>query len=182
MGLREQQQLNRIRKGDVETFESLFHRFYAGLTHYAESLVRKEEIAEEVVQDVFYNIWKNRDSLRIQRTWKSYLYRAVYNNSMMHLRKTRREFLLEDTTSSDLAGSYADPSESMEYHEISDLVNQTLASLPERTREIFRLNREEGKKYREIAEELSISVKTVEANMGKALKALRTSLENHRQE
>ena len=182
MGLREQQQLNRIRKGDIETFESLFHQFYAGLTRYAESLVRKEEIAEEVVQDVFYNIWKNRESLRIQRTWKSYLYRSVYNNSMMYLRKTRREFLLEDVTTAEQEGTYSDPADTLEYHEISELVDQTLANLPERTREIFRLNREEGKKYREIAEELSISVKTVEANMGKALKALRNSLEKHGQE
>ena len=70
----------------------------------------------------------------------------------------------------------------MQLNEVSELVSRTLEDLPERTREIFRLNRQEGLKYREIAERLSISVKTVEANMGKALKALRNSLKKYEQE
>jgi len=177
MVLKEQQQLRKIRKGDIEAFEILFHRFYSGLCHYAVSLVRKEEIAEEVVQDVFYNIWKNRDSLRIQRSWQSYLYRAVYNNSMMYLRKTRREYLMDDGIALEPAGNAPDPSQLMQYNEALEQVTRILEDLPPRTREIFLMNRQEGLKYREIAEKLSISVKTVEANMGKALKALRTSLE-----
>ncbi|RPI46474.1 MAG: RNA polymerase sigma-70 factor, partial [Bacteroidetes bacterium] len=96
MNLQEQFQMRKIRKGDIEAFEILFHRFYPGLHHYAETLVRKYEVAEEVVQDVFYNIWKNRESLLITRSWQSYLYRSVYNNSMMYLRKNRRELLLEE--------------------------------------------------------------------------------------
>ena len=70
----------------------------------------------------------------------------------------------------------------MEYEEVTALVARTLEELPERTREIFELNRQKGLKYREIAEQLSISVKTVEANMGKALKALRLSLRKYEQE
>jgi RNA polymerase sigma-70 factor (ECF subfamily) len=182
MILKEQQQLRKIRKGDMDAFKALFHRFYPGLCRYAESLVRKGEIAEEIVQDVFYNVWKNRESLRIQRTWKSYLYRSVYNNSMMYLRKTRREYLLEDSSMMEPEGNTPDPSELMEYREVWELVSGTLEDLPERTREIFRLNRQEGLKYREIAERLSISVKTVEANMGRALKALRSNLEKHGQQ
>ena len=181
MILNEQQQLRKIRKGDIASFEKLFHSYYKGLFGYAMSLVKKEEFAEEVVQDVFYNIWKNRDSLRITRSWQSYLYRSVYNNSMMILRKVRREFNLEEGMLSDHLRDSNDPSREMEYREISDLVAQTLESLPERTRQIFLLNRQEGLKYKEIAEELSISVKTVEDNMGKALKALRNSLEKYGQ-
>ncbi|MCK4751480.1 MAG: RNA polymerase sigma-70 factor [Bacteroidales bacterium] len=182
MVLNEQQQLRKIRKGDIDSFEKLFHRFYPGLCNYAESLVTKEEVAEEVVQDVFYNVWKNRESLRIHRTLQGYLYRAVYNNSMMYLRKTRREFLLDDRAAFEQAGDTPDPSQLMQYNEVTDLIAKTLEDLPARTREIFRMNRQEGLKYREIADRLSISVKTVEANMGKALKALRTSLEKYTQE
>lgn len=76
----------------------------------------------------------------------------------------------------------SDPSQLMQLNEVSELVSKTLEILPERTREIFRLNRQEGLKYREIAVRLSISEKTVEANMGKALKALRISLEKYEQE
>jgi len=96
MVLKEQKQLRKIRKGDINSFEMLFHQFYPGLCSYAETLVKKEEVAEEVVQDVFYNIWKNRESLRINRSWQSYLYRSVYNNSMMYFRRTRREYQTED--------------------------------------------------------------------------------------
>ncbi|MCP4311823.1 MAG: RNA polymerase sigma-70 factor [Bacteroidetes bacterium] len=182
MILKEQHQLRKIRKGDIDAFEKLFFSFYPGLLRYAETLVRKSEIAEEIVQDVFYNVWKNRDSIRITQSWKSYLYRAVYNNSMMYLRKRRREFSLEESLFTEQEGDSPDPFQELEYQEVSAIVSDILGVLPERTREIFLLNRQEGLKYREIAEQLSISVKTVEANMGKALKALRSSLEKYRNE
>jgi RNA polymerase sigma-70 factor (ECF subfamily) len=182
MVLKEQQQLRKIRMGDLATFESLFHQYYGGLCRYAESLVGMKEVAEEVVQDVFYNIWKNRESLRIRQSLKSYLYRAAYNNSMMHLRKMRRVHFMEDLSRPEPALDEPDPSQVIQLNEVSKLITDTLAQLPERTREIFRLNRHEGLKYREIARKLSISEKTVEANMGKALKALRNSMQRYEQE
>ena len=182
MILKEQRQLRKIQKGDIESFEKLFHRYYYGLCGYVETLVRKKEVAEEVVQDVFYNIWKNREALKISKSWQSYLYRAAFNNSMMYLRKMRREQPMNEEDSLDLEVGTPDPSQLMQLNELSELVSRTLKDLPEKTREIFRLNRQEGLKYREIADRLSISVKTVEANMGKALKALRRNLEKYEQE
>jgi len=182
MILKEQQQLRKIRRGDIGSFEKLFFSFYPGLLKYAESLVRKSEIAEEIVQDVFYNVWKNRDSIRITHSWKSYLFRSIYNNSMMHLRKIRREHSLEEGLFPEIEGSSPNPFQELELNETSAMITDTVNSLPERTREIFLMNRQEGLKYREIAERLSISVKTVEANMGKALKALRSSLEKYGEE
>jgi len=182
MVLKEQQQLRKIRKGDLDSFEKLFHQYYPGMCAYADSLLGKPEVAEEVVQDVFYNIWKNRDSLKITRSLQSYLYRSAYNNSMMYLRKMRREHFLDDGHTFDFEADSPDPSQVLQLNEVSELVSRTLEGLPERTREIFRLNRQEGLKYREIADRLSISVKTVEANMGKALKALRNSMEKYEQE
>ena len=182
MVLKEQQQLRKIRKGDLDSFEHLFHQYYPGLCGYAESLLGKPEIAEEIVQDVFYNIWKNRETLRITKNLQSYLYRSAYNNSMMYLRKMRREFFFRDGIATDQAVDSPDPSQALQLNEVSELIARTLEGLPERTREIFYLNRQEGLKYREIADRLAISVKTVEANMGKALKALRTSMEKYEQE
>lgn len=179
MVLQEQHQLKKIQQGDINSFEKLFHRFYPGLCGYGESLVGQGEIAEEVVQDVFYNVWKNRESLRITKSWQSYLYRAVYNNSMMYLRRMRRENPSADWTASEAEMDAPDPSQLMQFNEMSELVSRTLEAMPDRTREIFLLNRQEGLKYREIADRLSISVKTVEANMGKALKALRNSMEKY---
>ena len=182
MILKEQQQLRKIRKGDIASFEALFHTYYSGLCGYAESLLGMKEVAEEVVQDVFYNIWKNRETLRIRYSLQSYLYRSAYNNSMMYLRKMRREHFMEDLSPAEPRTDAPDPSQIIQLNEVSDLIIQTMDKLPERTREIFRLNRQEGLKYREIAQKLSISEKTVEANMGRALKALRNSLEKYEQE
>ena len=111
MVLREQLQLRKIQKGDIASFEALFHQYYNGLCGYAESLVGMKEIAEEVVQDVFFNIWKNRESLRIRQSLKSYLYRAAFNNSMMHLRKMRREHFLEDLSRPDPGLDEPDPAQ-----------------------------------------------------------------------
>jgi len=182
MVLKEQQQLRKIRKGDVDSFEKLFHQYYPGLCGYAESLLGKAEVAEEVVQDVFYNIWKNRETMRINKSLQGYLYRSAYNNSMMYLRKMRREHFLDDGNTAEPEVDSPDPAQVLQLNEVSELISRTLEGLPDRTREIFHLNRQEGLKYREIADQLSISVKTVEANMGKALKALRNSMEKYEQD
>ena len=180
MNIRETRILNKIRKGDVEAFESLFHQYYPGMCSYAESLLKHPEIAEEIVQDVFYNIWKNRTDLNIYASWQSYLYRSVFNNAMMHLRKNKKEQPLDETWAAEQLHSGELHSEEMDAREMNAAMIYTLESLPDRTQEIFRLSRFEGMKYNEIATQLSISVKTVEANMGKALKALRNSLEKFR--
>jgi len=182
MVLKEQQQLRKIRKGDISTFEALFHHYYNGLCGYAEHLLGLKEVAEEVVQDVFYNVWKNRESLRIRQSLQSYLYRSAYNNSMMYLRKMRREYFMEDLSRPEPGLDDPDPLEIIQLDEVSGLISRTLEALPVRTREIFKMNRQEGLKYREIAQKLSISEKTVEANMGKALKALRNSIEEYEQQ
>lgn len=170
----------KIARGDIKAFEELFHRYYPGMCSYSESIVHIPEVAEEVVQDVFYNIWKNKDALHITTSWQSYLYRSVFNNSMMYLRKAKREQPLEDHLAELQAGTGEDMDEKMDTDAMNALIIYTLDSLPERTREIFTLSRFEGMKYKEIADKLEISVKTVEANMGKALKALRTSLTDFR--
>lgn len=177
MKIAEQRALSRIRRGDIQAFEDLFHQFYPGMCSYAESLTKKEFVAEEVVQDVFYNIWKNKSNLRITSSWQSYLYRAVFNNSMMYLRKAKREMSLDERWAESQILSSDNPSEELDAKELNAVILYTLQKLPDRTREIFKMNRFEGLKYKEIAEKLSISLKTVEANMGKALKALKSSLE-----
>ncbi len=182
MRLKEQKQLRKIRKGDIVSFEKLFHSYYADLCSYARGMVGQKGIAEEVVQEVFYNIWKNRETLHITRSLYAYLYRATFNNGMMYLRRFRREYLMEDGAGTEPATDAPDPSQILQLDEVTALLAHTLDCLSERTREIFRLNRYEGLKYREIAEKLSISEKTVEANMGKALKALRNSIRKYEQE
>lgn len=168
--------LKNIRKGDIQSFENLFHRHYERMCLYALKIVKKTEIAEEISQDVFYNIWKNRTNFLLTSGWESYLYKAVYNNSLYYLRKTRKEIRINDADI--FQESLTDeltPESELDLRELTEDLGKILNTLPERTGRIFRLSRFEGKTYREIAEELAISVKTVEDNMGKALKVFRKS-------
>jgi RNA polymerase sigma-70 factor (ECF subfamily) len=146
---------------------------------YAESLVHKSEIAEEVVQDVFLNIWKNKNELNILVSWKTYLFRSVFNNSMMYLRKSKRELSLDERWAENQI-SEEQLTDEIDAKEMNAVIIYTLQSLPNRTQEIFNLSRFEGLKYKEIAAKLGISIKTVESNMGKALKALRSSIDEYR--
>ena len=181
MNLNDQYLLGKIKRGDIKAFEKLFHRFSPGMCSYAEKLTRQEVVAEEVVQDVFYNIWKNREVFKVTSSLKAYLYRSVFNNSMMHLRKNKHELAIDENKLFEPVDYSPDPEEELIADEANELIIQTLENLPERTREIFHLSRFEGLKYKEIASQLAISIKTVEANMGKALKALKTSLDEYGQ-
>ena len=180
MNTRDKRNLKKIREGDVKVFEEIFHQYYPGMCSYADSLVKKTNVAEDVVLDVFYNIWKNRANIHIINSWQSYLYRAVFNNAMMYLRKAKRELTLNEQWADSQFESNENPSEEMDARELDAALLYALQELPERTREIFNLSRFEGMKYIDIANRLSVSVKTVEANMGKALKALRLSLDEFR--
>jgi RNA polymerase sigma-70 factor (ECF subfamily) len=178
MNLQDAHILRRIKKGDLKHFENLFHQHYPGMCSYAEALLKSEMLAEEIVQDVFYNVWKNKDNLKLRGNWNSYLYKAVYNNSMAYLRKMKREVLSDEIWENEKEFS-SDPEQEMQLKEIKATIIKTLDELPERTSEIYNLNRNQGLKYTEIAERLSISVKTVEANMSRAIKALRASLREY---
>ena len=171
--------MNQLRKGNIKSFEFLFHQFHPGLVLYAGSILKNSELAEEVVQDVFYNIWKNRREFRLTTSWKSYLFKSVYNNSLMEIRKMKREIPMDEEKFINENNISVDASGEIQKEELNEVIEKTLNSLPERTKEIFTLSRFEGLKYKEIALKLTISVKTVEANMARALKAFRISLKEH---
>lgn len=172
--------LARIREGDIKAFEDVFRRYYSPLCWYAMSITGSMEAAEEIVEELFYGLWKNRQSLPLFRSMKSYLYAAVRNQSFQYcehqeVRNKYREFVL----SGEGRIQDIDPQEQMEYQELKSLIDTTLTRMPERRLRIFRMHRMEGKKYAEIASRLSMSVKTVEAEMTKALKTLRKEIESY---
>jgi RNA polymerase sigma-70 factor, ECF subfamily len=168
--------LKNIQHGDIKEFERLFRELYSPLCFYAIKIIHDKDKAEEVVQDIFYIIWKNRESLDIKVSFKSYLYKAVQNSCLQVIEHQLvedkyRQYLKNEETEFEL-----DPLQAMELEEMNQRIEQTMDLLPERCRLIFRMNRYDGLKYREIAEELKISIKTVEADMGKALQIFRQNL------
>ena len=177
--MKEKQVIDRIQNGDVQAFEWLFRQYYEKLCQWAYHYLHDLDLSEEVVQDLYYNLWRNRASMEFHVSVKSYLYKAVSNNCKMHIRNKGRRSAIEAELASMNPASPEEPEELLEVKEIREVVKKTLEELPEKPAQIFRMSRYEGLKYREIAERLSISVKTVEANMGKALKIFRKNLQEY---
>lgn len=171
--------LKRIKNNDIQAFEKLFRLYYQPLCRYADSFVNDMPVSEEIVQDLFYYLWKERELIHIQLSVKSYLYQAVQNKSFHHLKHMQvRESYKEKMTENNLEHDNTTPSDDLEYKELETQLSVSLNKLPERQRKIFCMNRFGGKKYNEIAQELSVSIKTVEADMTKVLAALRKELKH----
>lgn len=168
--------LKRIQKGDLKEFERLFRELYSPLCSYANKYLQDKDKSEEIVQDIFYGIWKKRNTLNIKVSFKSYLYKAVQNNCLQLIQHHAVEDKYKQYVKNEVSHFQSDPIKEMEIKEMNKVVESTLNSLPERCKQIFSMSRFEGLKYKEIAEQLEISQKTVEANMGKALQAFRKSL------
>jgi RNA polymerase sigma-70 factor, ECF subfamily len=170
-----------IQNGDIKEFERLFVKYYEPLCHFAFKFLKDMDLAEDIVQEFFYNFWKNRESSSLKLSLNSYLYQSIRNNSLHFLRhlSIRQKFVDEVKNEYNTQMSFTEQDEP-ELNELNNAINETLKQLPERCSRIFSMNRFEGKKYKEIAEILSISVKTVEADMGKALQVFRKSLKEYR--
>ena len=171
--------LERIRNGDMDAFETIFRAYYQSLCLFSFRYLKRTDLAEEIVQDIFINIWDKRSSLQLETSLKSYLYRAVHNNSLKYLQHQRvvdkhARYLIDRKEQ-----YFNEPVNNLQVAEVTKLLENAFASMPQKTREIFELSRNEGLKYQEIAEKFEISIKTVEAHMGTALKILRENLKEY---
>lgn len=164
-----------LREDDYAAFQILFKKMYAPLCQFCVKFVQVREVAEELVSDVFFTIWKNRHRI-IVASPKAYLFTAVRNRGYDHLRKVKRSVWCDLEEANHVAAEAADSQEMMIHHELSGRIDRSIAGLPRQCRLIFEMSRDHGLKYREIATMLNISVKTVETQMGRALKHLRQSL------
>jgi len=163
----------KIKEGDIHAFESLFRSYYEPLCSYACRFVGDMETAEEIVQDLFYILWKDRQNLNIFTSVNGYLYRSVRNKSLQQVEKMRVRDAYRTSFAENTLVETITPQDELEYKELERQIEETLRRLPERRQKIFNMNRMEGKKYNEIAQELHISVKTVEAEISKTLQVLR---------
>ena len=163
---------------DEKAFEQLFKRLYEPLCRSASLLLNDHDEAEEMVQHVFISLWEKRREIKITSSVESYLYRAVRNASLNSIKheKVKRSFSEEQIilNSSNKPASY----HSLQ-NELQGEILKAIESLPEQCRLVFKLSRFEDMKYAEIAAELGISIKTVENQMGKALKVLREKLKDY---
>ncbi len=159
---------------NIQDFEKLFKKYYAELCGYAVKYTKNKQSSEEIVQNVFYKIWEKRSFINVKISVKAYLYVSVRNLCLQKINRdkitdTYMKYLYEQDNTEIIT-----PYDSFIFNETKEIFNDVLNSLSQRCSEIFILSRFEGLKYAEIADRLEISVKTVEANISKALKIFRT--------
>ncbi len=161
---------------DGTAFEQVFKSHFKGLHAYAFTILKNEEEAEEMVQQVFFKLWERSENLSFTGSVTAYLYRAVHNESLNFIKhqKVKASHQLHVAYSMKNQSEHAQGK--MISKELENKFREALNELPEQCRTVFQLSRFEDMKYREIADKLDISVKTVENHMGKALKLLRTKL------
>jgi len=158
-----------------EVFEDVFINYYESLYGYAVSILKNELLAEEIVSDVFYKIWLKKDTLKVEASLAAYLYKSVNNACMDKLRhnKIKKVFTSEMLHQPGVA---PDTAKNLNTKDFEKYLRIALLKLPEQCRTVFQLNRMEELSYKDIANRLGISLKTVEAHMSKALRRLRVSL------
>jgi RNA polymerase sigma-70 factor (ECF subfamily) len=166
----------RIRQGDIKEFESLFRSSYVSLVRYAKTLIKDHDSAEEIVQDLFFRLWKDKEKLNIESSLNGYLFRSVHNKCLHYIEHNKVVERHAGEISKRQSEKQESPADILQYKELQTRIARILERLPGRCGQIFYMSRFEGLKYTEIAEKLSVSIKTVESNMGRALKEFRKEL------
>lgn len=167
----------KLQNGDERAFQVIFRKYYSAMSAFAYQFLKDHELAEETAQDMFVKIWEKRETLHIDSSVKHYFFRSVRNHC---LNQIQHEKIKKKYAGMVLENSHQEINPEHFYIEV-DLIQRIencIESMPPKRQEIFRLSREQGLKYKEIADTLKISVKTVEAQMGLALKYLREELKD----
>ncbi|NVK64126.1 MAG: RNA polymerase sigma-70 factor [Flavobacteriales bacterium] len=165
---------------NTTVLNTLFKAHYDELCRYAFSIVKDQDAAEDVVQQLFIKLWEKRDSIREIDNIRSYLFRSTFNMSLNEQKKMQRMPKSDDeAVRNSSLQSEVQTSSLLTTNELQGRVDSAMMVLPEKCREVFRLSRFEQLSYKEIAEELEISPKTVENQMGKALRIMREELKDY---
>ncbi len=176
----EQVLLALLREGDERVYSYLFKAFYQALFNYAGRVVHDEDYAHNIVQGVFCRFYENRKKIVIEGTLKSYLYRSVYNSCLDTLKHEKIKNIYNDQVLLDFYSKEIALAPEVELNlrreEIRKAIDVSINKLPERCRQIFVMSKIEEKSNQEIANELGISIKTVETQMRIALAKLRKDL------
>ena len=168
--------VTRIREDDKDAFKSLYNRYSKKIYFFSLKYLGSNVEAEELVQSVFINVWENRESLDASNSVKSYIYKAAVNYIYNFLKKKtiHARFIESQLHNEEIHSNLT--YEQVFFHDLERSINSIFETLPSQQQKIFRLNRDEGLTHLEIATKLNLSVRTVENQMYRALKTIRTIL------
>lgn len=162
-----------IAAGNQQAFTNLFRLFYSKLHSFSLQYLHVKEIAEEVTNDIFIKLWNRRAEILQINNISTYLFVAVKNHSLNYLKQySHLHVAVEDTDGGTALINRNDPEQELEWKEINFQLNQAIDRLPDQCRAVFKLVKEDGFRYKEVAEILGISPRTVETQLFRALKKL----------
>jgi RNA polymerase sigma-70 factor (ECF subfamily) len=168
--------VERFQAGDMLAFDNIYKKYNQKLFRFAYYILKSREDAENIVQEVFVKVWENRDKIKLHSSFSSYIFTITHNATIDLIREKLKDNKFKDHLLS-LQEPFENPVQAdMEFAETQNQAQEAIAKLTERQRQIYLMHREEGFTYHEIADKLSISVKTVENHMVAALKILRGHL------
>lgn len=178
----EQHILQKFIEGDESAFNDFFETYYTDLCNFVNAYIRNESVSEDIVQDVFVYIWKNRKNLAITSSLKHYLFTSAKNKSLNYLRNLRTRLSKEQQAIVDYEESSEQTDKEISLKELQHLLNHAIENLPPKCREIYLLSRDEELSNKDISEKLGISIKTVENQMTIALRKIREALQCYHHE
>jgi len=173
---------SRMVNGDKKAFRFFFDKYYTCLCNFANTYIRDPDMSEEIVQGIYVYFWENREKISIEISVESYLLRAAKYKSLNYIRNNKIREAIHEKLYEFAETNYEMPVNVISTSQLREIIERSVNSLPERCREIYILGKEKNLTYKEIASELNISVKTVENQMGKALKRLREMLKPYYKE
>jgi RNA polymerase sigma-70 factor (family 1) len=168
--------IKRLREGDTLALTELYNTYWQSLFMSAYNIIKDKELCEDIIQDIFMNIWHNREKLEINISLKGYLYACARYQVFNQFRKNKDKIHIEFFNDLDKRFQYTTPETEMMHNELVQQINTIVETLPEKCQLVYKLSREEQLSHKEIALRLNISVKTVENHIAKALQTIRLSM------
>lgn len=168
--------VNRLRNGDESALTELYNQFWQLLFMSSYNVIKDKELCEDIIQDIFMNIWHNREKLEIHISLKGYMYACARYQVFNHLKKNKDKIHIELFDDLEKRFQHTTPETEMMHDELVQQINLIIATLPEKCQLVYKLSREEQLSHKEIAERLHISTKTVENHITKALQTIRLSM------
>jgi RNA polymerase sigma-70 factor (family 1) len=171
--------MQEIKADNMFAFDILYKKYSKRLYKFGFSILKSREEAENLIQDVFLNLWENRLKVEKNSSIKSYVFAITYNSAISIIRKKAKESQFIEYLKSLQEINEEPVNIELEYNELTNKIDEIIKALPQRQKEVYLLHKVEGLKYNEIAERLNISLNTVENHMSRALKTIRTKLGNY---
>lgn len=169
--------IQKINEGNKEAFEQLFKKYWKKLFAVAINRLQSETLAEDMIQELFTDLWSRRASLEINTSVAAYLYTALKYLIIRHIKKSSRTDKYVDMIMRQYEINDLSTENQVQYQQLSDELDRQVEALPARCRQVFKMSRYEQLTHKEIADKLNISYKTVENHINRALQTLRPSLE-----